>query len=81
MYAIKTKHYTRISKAAARKAYAAGESVYMCPVFMNPDSPIFVPFRPVNDGTKFDFWVNACTYYNCNSETGKYLAFYTKTEE
>ena len=30
--------YTRISKARARKLYAAGEAVYICPVKLNPEN-------------------------------------------
>lgn len=73
--------YTRITKADARKLYDAGHIVYLCPVNLNPLSPWGLMLTVANDivgyeGMSFEKVVNAATYYNCNGETGRYLAFY-----
>lgn len=81
MHRIKTEHYTRISKAAARKAYAAGDTVYFCPVNWDPDSPWGLAWYPVNNDIPFGKLVTEYEYYNCNSETGRYAAFYIKEGE
>lgn len=81
MYAIRTKHYTRISKAAARKAYAAGETVYFCPVKLNPESPWGLLWYPCNNDIPFEKIVNEFEWYNCTAETGRYAAFYIKKGE
>ena len=81
--------YTRISKAAARKAYIAGERIAMFPCKANPASPWNQPYilnrasresfvideiGLVND---FNGLVNSFEYYNCQyAEMGKYAAFY-----
>lgn len=86
--------FTRITRKEARKRYNAGEVVRMCAVNMSPVNmwDCFVDccreaFPPIaGDGfntvvsrsREFDTVVNAFTFYNCNSETGRYPAFYVK---
>lgn len=79
MRKIETKNYTRISKATARKLYNAGEEICILPCKMNPENMWWKPMVLQIDeenGASFDGVVNAATFYNCNYETGYYLAFY-----
>lgn len=73
--------FSRISKAAARKLYNAGQIVYFCAVNMRPGAPsnpeIAQRLDPANP-EPFEKRVNAFEYYNCSNETGKYTAFYVK---
>lgn len=68
--------YNRISKTAARKLYLEGKSIFLSPVNscnlceITPD--VKDPFR------SFDKDVNAFEFYNCNSSTSRYSAFYRK---
>lgn len=83
-------NYRRVNKAAARKVFKSGKIVFALPVNMRIDNMWMPPFRVYAgehvqyeidtyglDGT-FDRVLNAITYYNCNNETGKYLAYYVK---
>lgn len=70
----------RIDKKRARKAYNNGLTVLFCPVNINPLSPwrLAIPEHKALDGQAetFEKLCNAFEYYNCNNETGKYIAFY-----
>lgn len=71
--------YTRVSKAAARKAYNNGESVFICPVKCNPANKYWQTGIKIDNaaGDPFDKVVNAFEFYNCGyNELGKYAAFY-----
>ncbi len=71
--------FTRITKHAARKRHNEGLASYMLPCNMNPSNiwmkPVYTP-----QGATFAEIVNAFEYYNCNTETGRYAAFYIKEE-
>lgn len=74
--------FSRISKAAARKLYNAGQIVYFCPVNLRPGTPWHCEcaqqLNPVDPCT-FENLVNTFMFYNCTDcETGKYIAFYVK---
>ena len=71
--------YRRISKIEARKWYNAGETICVCPNNLRPDSPWFsgILVNSQQNGD-FDKMCNAVSYYNCNSEAGRYLSFYLK---
>lgn len=74
--------FSRISKAAARKLYNAGQIVYFCAVNMRPGAPLNpecgVQLDPAYP-EPFENRVNAFEFYNCaDCETGKYTAFYVK---
>ena len=79
MHEIRTTYYTRISKAAARKAYIAGNTVYFCPVKMHPEN-MYIPAVPVRNDSprRWEDIINNFERYNCTTETGKYTAFYIK---
>lgn len=76
------RHYTingltRISKTRARVLYSAGSPVIACPCNLRPGAPwhpeaILSP----DTGDTFDQRVNAASYYNCNRDSGRYLAYY-----
>ena len=68
--------YNRISKPAARKLSLEGKPIVLSPVnYWNPyeiTPDAKDPFR------SFDKDVNAFEFYNCNSSTSRYSAFYRK---
>lgn len=71
----------RINKHKARKAYDNGLDVLFIPCNLNPLNRVFnlgIWENKNLDGQYHDFEAlyNAFSYYNCNSETGKYIAFY-----
>lgn len=70
---------TKINKATARKLYNNGNNIIIVPCKMNPSSPwLNSPTSNNNDNTDFDTLCNYITYYQCSSETGQRLAFYTE---
>lgn len=71
--------FTRISKAAARKLYNAGQIVYFCACNMRPGCDWHPEIAVQQTGEPFENRVNNFQWYNCiNSETGKYTAFYIR---
>lgn len=71
--------YTRISKASARKLFESGEAVLFCPSKMRPDN-IWCSAIPYSskDNVSFDVACNVFSYYNCDSERGKTIYYYTR---
>lgn len=78
-----SKTLVRIGKKQARKLYNTGKTVYLAACNANLKSRWIHPFM-INstnvdcDGQSFDSVVNAFEYYNCNSELGKYAAYYVE---
>ncbi len=86
--------YSRISKAAARKAYDAGKVVRLTACKLSPvnfwgayaDAQKERFTEVAGDGfnttvardREFDTVVNAFSYYNCNNECGRYPAYYVQ---
>lgn len=76
------KHYTRIDKRTARRAFDNGLTVVFCPCNLHPFGfwNCGVEINKSHEsfsGYTFDNIVNHFEYYNCiNAETGKYSAFY-----
>ena len=70
--------YTRISKAAARRAFNSGETVCFCACNMRPGAPWYPETAADNsDGGSFAAVVGWAEHYNCTcAETGRYLAYY-----
>lgn len=86
--------FIRVSKREAERRYNAGETIRFCACKLSPvniwgcysdlcrDSvyPIaengFTDIVPYN--REFETIVNIFQFYNCNSETGNYPAFYVK---
>lgn len=69
--------FERIDKKAARTAFNNGLAVLFCPVNMPPFSTWYnASAISKKDSESFESVLNAFEYYNCNSETGRYTAFY-----
>lgn len=74
----------RISKATAKKLYNAGFNIYLAPCKYRPENCVFTSavgcsIYTGEDGETFEKLCNAFAYYNCDSERGRYIAFYVKT--
>ena len=75
------KTWMRVAKNKARSAYDGGFTVLFCPVKMIPFTPWHLEtYVDKNSGCEFDTQVNSFEYYNCNSETGLYTAFYIQSD-
>lgn len=74
------RNYKRISKKAARRLFDEGVEIKMAPCKVNIENEFFNFYFDINNKSEgsFDTLVNMCTYYNCNSELGYYLAYYIK---
>lgn len=75
--------YKRITKKEAARRYNAGEIVRICPANVSSVNMWGMFSDTVNNRTgsictEFETVVNAFAYYNCNSETGKYPAYYVR---
>ena len=70
----------RVNKTRAEKLFKGGETILFIPCKLNPTSPwsIGVEVNTNSTDCSFNELCNAITYYNCNAETGKYLAYYVK---
>ena len=68
----------KINKVQARKLFNSGRDVVAIPCKMNPNNQFFAMGAVLskNMGMEFDKACNQLEYYNCSSETGRYLAFY-----
>lgn len=79
--------YKRISKAAAKKEYENGKTIRFVPCKIAPVNAWGIGFDECKAeggaeyAGRFESLVNAITWYNCNSATGYYLAYYIKTAE
>lgn len=71
--------YKRIDKRAARKLFNEKKPVLIIPHKCAPGGVWFTGIEMENDGSRtFDEFCNEFIYYNCNSQTGKYPAFYVE---
>lgn len=66
----------RVTKRTARRLHSTGVAIYVLPCNMYIGNPWVQPMQ-LQPGEAFDSQINACEYYNCNSKTGRYLAYYT----
>lgn len=70
----------RITKTRAKTLYSQGKKVLFVPCKLNPFNMWGLGIWENNqlDGQfeTFEKLVNAYEFYNCSSETGKYIAFY-----
>lgn len=64
----------RISKTKAKRLYDKID-VYLLPHKLNPDN-MFMPPTMIPKNEDFYSFLNSYSYYNCNSGTGRYCAFY-----
>lgn len=77
---IETKHFKRITKTAARKIYEANGDIYVCPHKVNPENSWGLLLGPMLGTRPFDDMIANATWYNCNAELGRYLAFYIRKD-
>ena len=71
------KTWARVTKKQALAAYDSGLTVLLCPVKMRPFTPWHLEaYVDKSSGCEFNTQANSFEYYNCNSETGRYTAFY-----
>ncbi|SCJ99956.1 Uncharacterised protein [uncultured Eubacterium sp.] len=76
----------RVSKTRAKQLYNNGFSVLFIPCKLNPENNfynlgIWENIFLQGQYNSFEELENAFTFYNCNAETGKYIAFYVSTEK
>lgn len=72
-------YFKQIRKDVAKNYYNNGRSIYAMPCKMRPCRSWGGPNwwnKEYNDGKPFDTLYNEYSYYNCNSETGRYIHFY-----
>ena len=73
----------QVSKAKAKKLFAAGKDIYLQSSNMYPFG-VWQSVCPINIAgfdSSFEEHVNNYTYYNCDNERGKYVTFYAKHED
>ena len=71
------KTWARATKKQAMAAYDSGLTGLFCPVKMRPFTPWNLEtYVDKRSGCEFNIQLNGFEYYNCNSETGRYTAFY-----
>lgn len=76
---IRINGYKRITKRTAKKIYEMGEPILFCPVNLIPGGMWGNGCAIVKEeGRTFERAVSEFEFYNCNSETGYYTAFYIK---
>ena len=76
---IKINNIIRVSKRTARSMYEENYTIELIPRLINPRG-MWMQGYAINklkeEGRDFDNIVNAYEYYNCNAETGSYVAYY-----
>ena len=78
-------HWRRVNKATARRVFENDGTILLCPVKLRPDS-MWRPISPIAHSLsseldikrEFDVYVNEFEFYNCNNESGRYVAFYAE---
>lgn len=79
-------HYERISKRRARTLFESRHPIGVCPSNCNPRYTFWfytTLYEIERNGydweswESFDRWLNKYMYYNCNSELGHYVKFYS----
>ncbi|MCQ2978073.1 MAG: hypothetical protein MJ232_08670 [archaeon] len=78
-----SRKYKRINKTAAKKLYDNGGEIYFIPCKLDPDNNFYclgIWESKFLNGQYADFekLCNYFTSYNCNNETGLYIAFYIR---
>lgn len=72
--------WTRVNRREARTLYYNGDRIALSPVNVNPTGPLgFCEISREHDkreGVTFETLCNRFEAYNCNGETGRYLAYY-----
>lgn len=81
-FIIDSKTYVRVSKPTAIKLFKAKKKLYLLPCNASPHSPWNQFASITNDSDQsFEQQVNAFEYYNCNSQMGKFAAYYVEKKD
>ena len=80
--------FTRVSEAAAKKAYIDGITIALCPCKLRPGTPwhpeCILRKTPGNTRTEteneFNSLLNQFEFYNCTKEAGKRASFFIGKE-
>lgn len=74
------RNYLRVTKAAARKLYEAGETVILCPCNLRPGWPWYpeVEVKKETQDADFETILNHFEFYNLNPETGRYVNYFVR---
>ncbi len=81
MNKIITEHYERITRRKAETIFNNGGIVYALACRLHPENMWCAPCEvDPNTETSLSGFENAYIYYNCNSETGRKVAYYLKRE-
>ena len=83
MKKITTEHYERVTYKTAVKLLNGGEDIYITPCRLNPESPWHFLFNINKEmlaekDTTFNCYIKSIIWYNCNSQSSKYPAYYKK---
>lgn len=70
----------KINKSTARKLYNEGKEFWITACNMRPEAGILIGSTSFEQmaGVSFDAMVNSFSYYNCDSERGRYPAYYVE---
>lgn len=72
----------RINKTTARKLWESGRNFILVPCKCSPNglgalnTETDLSLEDITCRRNFDSFINEFEYYNCNSEMGRYTAFY-----
>ena len=72
----------KVNKAVARRAFNAGKKVGICPCNVSPLSMFGGVYtnQGADSSIDFDKLCNEISYYTCNAELGRTLAYYIEEE-
>ena len=75
-----SKNLVKVNKQKANRLFNEGKYIYILPCKANPNSSWISPmcFKKSQDSNNFLNIVNQYEYYNCNSQLGKYSAFFVE---
>lgn len=74
------KELVRVNKQKANRLFNEGKGIYLLPCKANPCSAWISPmfFEKSEENNDFTRLVGSFEYYNCNSQLGKYSAFFVE---
>jgi len=81
MIKVESYEYTRITQRTAKKLFNNGVIIHLLPCKVGFNSMWVKPCdikKTADTSETFDKHINAYHYYNCNSELGTYISYYTK---
>ena len=77
MYSSFDPEFKRVNKTRAAALLEKGKEVYICPCRCWPDSCGKIDKKTLDSWCwTFAEYLNAATFYGCNREVGRYLAYY-----